>query len=224
MIELRPFRTQDLESLYSISLATGHLGGDATSLYKDGRMIGHIYSAPYATLCPENCFVAEDVGGVAGFIVGAFDTGSFESRLESDWWPGLRASYADPSGDSPSSWSADQRRSFMIHHPRLTPAEVIGAYPAHLHINLLPRAQGQGIGTSLLDLWLSTAGGSDVTGVHVGTNAGNHRAIRFWEKCGFERIRTVGPSENGEPVWLGRHLDGAARESGFFGVDGKSKV
>jgi ribosomal protein S18 acetylase RimI-like enzyme len=208
MIRLRIFKEQDLESLYSISLATGHVGGDATSLYKDGRMIGHIYSAPYAMLCPNFCFVAEDTTGVAGFIVGTIDTRSFEEQLELDWWPGLRAIYADPCNDPPSSWSADQRRSFMIHHPRRTPAEIVEAYPSHLHVNLLPRGQGQGIGSSLLDLWLLTARKSGATSVHVGTNAQNLRALRFWEKCGFEPIRAVSPSTESGPIWLGRHLDG----------------
>ena len=56
-------------------------------------MMGHIYSAPYAKLCPDVCFVAEDEMGVAGFVVGAVDTRSFEERLERDWWPDLREIY-----------------------------------------------------------------------------------------------------------------------------------
>ncbi len=209
MTLLRAFKEQDLDSLYSISLATGHVGSDATSLYEDGQMMGHIYSAPYAMLYPNSCFVAEDTTGVAGFIVGTFDTRSFEEQLEREWWPGLRAKYADPGNDPLSSWSADQRRSFMIHHPRRTPAEIVAAYPAHLHMNLLPRAQRQGIGRSLLDLWLLTARRSGVTNVHVGADAQNHRALRFWEKCGFERIGEVLPPAESGQIWLGRHLDGS---------------
>ncbi len=206
MVELRTLRGQDLDSLYEISLATGHVGGDARSLYEDGRMIGHIYSAPYAKICPDTCFVAEDPMGVAGFVVGAVDTRSFEAQLERDWWPGLRAIYPEPSEAPPSTWSADQRRCFMIHHPRKTPEEIVRAFPSHLHVNLLPRVQGQGVGRSLLDLWVAKARDLGATGVHVGANGQNQRAVGFWETCGFKRLQTLSPATGGGPIWLGRHL------------------
>ena len=209
MVELRTLRTQDLESLYEISLATGHVGGDARSLYEDGRMIGHIYSAPYAKFCPDTCFVAEDEIGDAGFVVGALDTRWFEAQLERDWWPGLRAIYPDPGEAPPSTWSADQRRSFMIHHPRNAPEEIVRAFPSHLHVNLLPRVQGQGVGRSLLDLWVAKARELGATGVHVGTNAQNQRAVGFWETCGFKRLQTLSPAMESGPIWLGRRLHGS---------------
>ena len=208
MIELRPLQDRDLDSLYAISLATGHIGGDASALYADSRMMGHIYSAPYAKLRPHTCFVAEDAAGVAGFIVGAVDTRAFEAQLERDWWPDLRAIYPDPSGTPPSIWTADQRRCFMIHHPRRTPEEIAGAFPAHLHMNLLPRLQGRGVGPALLELWFATARDLGATGVHVGTNANNRGAVRFLQKCGFERLSPQSPAADGGPVWLGRPLDG----------------
>ncbi len=36
------------DACYSISLATGFAGGDASHLYRDPRLMGHIYIAPYA--------------------------------------------------------------------------------------------------------------------------------------------------------------------------------
>jgi GNAT superfamily N-acetyltransferase len=213
MVELRPFKRQDLDSLYAISLATGLAGGDASALYQDGRMIGHIYSAPYALLSPTTSFVAQDSEGVAGYIVGALDTPAFEERLEREWWPGLRAIYRDPGGDPPSAWSADQRRSFMIHHPRRTPAAISELFPSHLHMNLLPRMQGRGVGRSLLELWLGTARAMGATSVHVVPNSQNQRAIRFWETCGFDRLAAHPATPADSRIWLGRHLDGHARAS-----------
>ena len=117
MLRLRPVLEADVPALYAISLATGAAGGDASDQYVDGRMVGHIYSAPYAALCPETAFVAEDELGVGGYIVGAVDTVAFEDRLERDWWSRLRAIYEDPSGIPWKDWTPDQLRSFMIHHP-----------------------------------------------------------------------------------------------------------
>ena len=129
MVTLRPFEPNDLSALYFVSLATGHEGGDASSLYGDPRLIGHIYSAPYALLDPDQVILATDEGGVAGFVAGAIDTASWEEALERGWWPRLRNEYADPSGTSRATWTADQRRAFMIHHPQRTPSAVAKAYP-----------------------------------------------------------------------------------------------
>jgi hypothetical protein len=82
MTNLRTVRTEDIDRLYAISLLTGDAGKDATPLHRDGRLIGHIYSVPYATLHPELVFVAEDDDGVFGYIAGTFDTIAFDKRLE----------------------------------------------------------------------------------------------------------------------------------------------
>ncbi|MGJ3264099.1 MAG: hypothetical protein ACFE0R_12775 [Salinarimonas sp.] len=84
-MRIRPARPADREALLAISLATGDAGGDAAHLYRDGRLVGLIYSAPYLALAPDLALVAEDEAGVAGFAVGAADTRVFEARLERDW-------------------------------------------------------------------------------------------------------------------------------------------
>ncbi len=205
MTVLRPVRADDLEQIYQISLVTGDAGSDASKLHHDGKLIGHIYSAPYVLLSPETAFVVEDAEGVAGYIVGVFDTVSFEQRLERDWWPALRKAYADPQGD-PTTWSADQKRIAAIHHPSHVPAALVNAFPAHIHMNLLPRLQGQGMGTRLLDQWLTTARAAAVRAVHLGANANNHGALRFWGSRGFSRIEPplVDPSD--PTAWFGQKL------------------
>ena len=200
---LRTVEPADIPELYAISLATGHAGGDASSLYRDGRMIGHIYSAPYAHLCPESTFVAEDEEGVCGYIAGSFDTVAFEQQLEREWWPQLRVRYAKPSGD-PETWNADQRRSFLIHHPSRAPSFLTETFPAHIHMNLFSRSQGQGIGTALLDRWIAEARKHSVTGIHLGANAANSAAHRFWQAKGFRRLELPPSIPSGSTVWFGR--------------------
>ncbi|QFY59866.1 GNAT family N-acetyltransferase [Rhizobium grahamii] len=205
MTELRPVRADDLEQIYGISLVTGDAGSDATGLHRDGKLIGHIYSAPYVMLSPESAFVVEDAEGVAGYIVGVFDTVAFEERLERDWWPALREAYADPQGDA-ESWDADQKRIAAIHHPSRAPARLVEAFPAHIHMNLLPRLQGQGMGTRLLDMWFTTARKAGVDAVHLGANAGNHGALRFWSSRGFSRQQPPLVEGSDRTVWFGQRL------------------
>jgi len=205
MPRLRAVSTADLPALYAISLATGAAGGDATDQYVDGRMLGHIYSAPYALLSPETAFVAEDDLGVGGYVVGALDTHAFEARLEREWWPRLRATYDYPSGTPPAMRTPDQRRAFMIHHPHRMSGAMVEAFPAHVHMNLLSRMQRRGIGRRLLGLWLDTARDLGSTGVHCGVNAANHGGLAFWQAAGFAPYDSASEISGGTK-WFVRRL------------------
>jgi GNAT superfamily N-acetyltransferase len=204
MIKLRRYESDDLNALYAVSLATGHEGGDASRLYDDAKLMGHVYSAPYALLEPTLVLVVDDGDDeVLGFAAGATDTLSWEDVLERDWWPALRGQYPDPDEASRARWTADQRRVSAIHHPERAPRDVVEAYPAHLHLNLLPRAQGRGVGRMLLTAWLELAAKRGAAGIHVGVNRANTRALRFWSQNSFTGLIAVG-REDGRTVWMGR--------------------
>lgn len=197
MTGIRSFDPADLQACYAISLATGFEGGDASHLYRDPGMMGHIYVAPYALLEPALALVIEDEAGVAGFAVGTADTVAWEQRLERDWWPSLRGRYDDPADIAPEARTPDQRRAFMIHHPAGTPVAVTAQYPAHLHLNLLPRLQRRGAGSRLLGEWLARAGSR---AVHVGVNRANGGGLLFWAAQGFAELAIAG----GRTLWMGR--------------------
>jgi ribosomal protein S18 acetylase RimI-like enzyme len=206
MALIRPAGSGDLDAVYEIALLTGDNGADATALDDDPRLVGHIYAAPYLALSPELAFVVEDAEGVAGYIVGARDTRAFDALLEDGWWPKLRAQYADPTGTDPAGWSADQRRMWLIHHPYRTPEKVVDGFPSHLHINLLPRLQGQGAGKRLMDTLLKALRRQGSPGVHLGTGDANRRARRFYEIYGFQTLPRPAGVRN-ETVWMRLSLD-----------------
>ena len=193
---IRPVRPDDLDALHAICLQTGDHGADATAHYQDPRIIGEIYAAPYAVFEPDLAFVTEDEDGVGGYIIGTRDTRAFEARCEANWWPKLRLSHPNPRGTAPADWTSDQTRAFQIHRPFAIPDGVVAAAPAHLHINLLPRLQGQGLGQAMLDTWLWAAGGK----AHLGCDVQNTRALRFYDAYGFNRL----PEQEGSPgtVWM----------------------
>ena len=200
--QIRPFRQGDLDACYAISLATGDAGGDASHLYRDPKMMGHIYIAPYAQLEPGLTFVVEDRDGVAGFVAGVVDTAAWEERLEREWWPPLRRQYADPVGVLPDEQTADQRRASMIHHPTATPAAIVARHPAHLHMNLLPRLQRRGFGSLLLGAWLTAARTRGARSFHVGVNGTNTGALHFWTKQGFAPLALESVPKS-RTCWMG---------------------
>lgn len=203
MVTLRAFELDDLDALYAISLATGHAGGDASQLHDDPKLIGHIYAAPYALLAPELAIVAADDEGVVGYVVGAADTAAWEDTLERLWWPKLRREYAHPGGAPRETWTHDQRRAFIIHHPGRTPAALVRAHPAHLHMNLLPRAQRRGVGSALLKSWIGRAAARGVSGAHIGVNGANQGGLQFWRRRGFGALALDGVL-TGRTIWMGR--------------------
>jgi ribosomal protein S18 acetylase RimI-like enzyme len=188
MIGIRPFRADDLDALYRIALATGDGGADAGGLYHDPKLLGHIYAAPYAMLCPETVFVAEDDDRVAGYIAGAADTRTFEARTEAAWWPDLRVVYRDPANIPRNDWTPDQRRINTIHHPPRAPQAITSAYPSHLHINLLPALRGRDVGRRLMDRWLQAIRQLGSPGAHLAVGRTNTRAIRFYTAYGFREL------------------------------------
>ncbi|HXB49855.1 MAG TPA: GNAT family N-acetyltransferase [Streptosporangiaceae bacterium] len=186
---IRPYRPADLDALYQICLLTGDRGQDATSRYHDPKLLGHCFAAPYGLFEPSLAFVAADISGVAGYIVGALDSQAFEKRLESNWWPQLRTRYPEPPPGLPAQqWTPDQQLAHFIHHPDRTPDDLAARYPSHLHIDLLPRLQARGYGRQLIQTLTTALRDQGSSGVHLRVTPGNERAVRFYRHIGFAQL------------------------------------
>ena len=63
---IRRYRSGGPDDLYRICLLTADSGQDATSLFRDSRLPGHLFAAPYGVFEPSLAFVAVDAAGVGG--------------------------------------------------------------------------------------------------------------------------------------------------------------
>lgn len=197
---VRAFRPEDVAAVYEICRRTGSDGGDATGRYDDPDLLSHVWAGPFLALEPEHAVVLEDDGGVAGYCLATASTRRFEDACERHWWPALRERYADPSGP-PDGWTPDQRLAHLVHHPPRSPDTIVAAHPAQLHVDLLPRTQGRGLGAGLMDRALDLVAAAGSTGVHLGVGPANTRAHRFYRKLGFTELETAP-----HVVWMGRTL------------------
>ncbi len=184
---IRAYREKDSGALYDICLKTSKAGQDATHLYQNPKAPGHVYVGPYVTLEPSLAFVLEDALGVGGYVLGSLDTQQFEQRLLSDWLPPLQQLYPDPTGDK-TTWTQDEQIYHLLHHPELTTQETLRLYPSHLHIDVLPRAQGQGNGARLMQTLLSKLKKQGSSAVHLGMSPENLKALKFYKKIGFQKL------------------------------------
>ena len=100
---VRPYRPGDLDALYRICLLTGNDGQDATSLFHDPRLLGHLFAAPYGLFEPSLAFVAEDAQGVGGYILGALDTQAFEESWRASGGPSCALAIPTPRPPFPQS-------------------------------------------------------------------------------------------------------------------------
>ncbi|WP_265522968.1 GNAT family N-acetyltransferase [Oerskovia flava] len=187
---IRPARTDDtaeVDRLYDICLRTGDSGQDASGQYSDPRLIGEIYLGAYLALEPDLAFVLDDGTGPVGYVVGTQDTAAFEARCAREWWPPLRQRY--PRGAF-AEGSPDAQLVGQVHAPRTTDRSIATAYPAHLHVDLLPQAQGGGNGRRLLQTLFDALRARGVSGLHLGVAPGNTAAIGFYRHLGFTELDT----------------------------------
>jgi ribosomal protein S18 acetylase RimI-like enzyme len=182
--EIRPYHPSDLCSLIRICLQTGDSGNDASAHFEDPELLGLFYAAPYAVFEPDLCFILTHNGAPSGYILGTRDTPVFHARSEQEWFPVLRERYAMPDEDVQS---ADAHMIRAIHRGYSTEKNV-AAYPAHLHIDILPAGQGQRLGSKLMATFLNRLREIAVPAVYLGVSKRNPRAVRFYEREGFHII------------------------------------
>ncbi len=183
---IRDYQPDDLRELYRICLQTGDNGADATALYRDPALLGHFYVAPYVMFEPDLCFVLVQRDEVIGYILGTRDSAAFAGRCAQEWFPQLRARYPMPAADDQSPDAALVR----LFYQAAVPDPVWADYPAHLHIDLLPAAQGQGWGRVLMDTFFARLRLMGVPGVHLGVATANPRAVGFYAWMGLHVLRT----------------------------------
>lgn len=187
VVELRPFHPSDLPAMYRVCLLTGAAGQDATGRYRNPDLLGHVYCGPYPVADPGLAFVVADDDGPAGYVLGTADTLAFEEWQERRWWPVLRAQH--PLVADPHDGTEDHVLVEHLHRSHARPDPLYEQYPAHLHVDLLPRLQGQGWGRRLIERLVEELRERRVPGVHLGVSTRNPGALAFYERLGFARLR-----------------------------------
>jgi ribosomal protein S18 acetylase RimI-like enzyme len=180
---IRNVHADDRDAIYDICLRTADAGDDGSHLYTDPLLPGHVWAGAYVALEPEHGFVVvSDDDEAIGYILGALDSRAFEAS------PG------------------DRIARHLIHQPARADATLVADFPSHLHIDLLPAAQGHGDGRRLVERLLDALCADGSRGVHLGVSPRNVRAISFYRALGFEEL--VGDDRH---VVFGMRLTGSPR-------------
>lgn len=183
-IGIRKYLSNDYNEIISICLRTGKSGKDASDLFNYPKLLGEYFAAPYVMHEPELCFVAAVNDKPVGYILGTKDSNKFSEWCECEWFPELRKKY---SLDDEYK-STFEKRIVELIHTGYYPKKELAGYPAHLHIDILPVAQGKGVGRRLINAFLDKLKELNVSSVHLEVGKNNLNAIEFYKRLGFSVI------------------------------------
>ena len=181
---LRPYESSDLSALYEIYVKTTRNGKDGSDTCNHLELVGSYYAAPYVIFDPEMCLILADEEGPCGYVLGTADTRAYTAWFNETWLPEIRARFA---GLEPVAGAGDASLLERLDQD-LEDEGFVDEYPAHLHIDLLPRAQSGGWGRKMVAAWADLAAKRGASGLFLGVSATNTNAVSFYRHIGLHNI------------------------------------
>jgi ribosomal protein S18 acetylase RimI-like enzyme len=216
------------DDLVEICWQTGFMGESlaGTGRFDDKRLFAMLFALPWPAYEPDLAFLAvaslPEGRRAVGYIIGTSDSAGQMRDFRLRWMPRIALRLAllswwrhPESAAQVLAFASSMGRDDAESREALFEGEPGGAaYPAHLHINILPAWQGRGLGGRLMEAFLSRLRERSVPGVFLETSDRNLKALPFYEKLGFRLVaRSEGEFWKGEKaqgLTYAMRLDGGA--------------
>ena len=200
MTVIRHYLPDDRAHVYDVCLRTADAGLDATGLYSDDDLMPEIFAGPYLEFDPGLAFVVDTGTRVSGYVIATGDTRAFVEWYSEQWMPRLqRFRHVVP------AVTAEDQVIDLGYRPQRMLIPEVDDYPAHLHIDLLPEVQGQGLGRELVRTLLSALRERGIRGLHLTMDPANVAARAFYDRLGFREL----PSSTSDELVLAIPIDAA---------------
>jgi ribosomal protein S18 acetylase RimI-like enzyme len=198
-IVIRKMQEKDKEALMDIlHLADPHGQGHPVP-----ELIYKRWGAYYFEECRDHCFVAADPESdrAVGVILCAPDTLMYQKIFNEKYYKSIRMALKEMKQNHPGAVTKyhmayyRRREGSLLNftHP-LKMKQIYSEYPAHLHINIHPDFQRQGIGQLLVDRLLSHLKEKGIRGLHLIVAFNNQKGIGFYRKYGFSKLLDIFPA------------------------------
>lgn len=183
---VRPLRPDDVPGVEEICYLTSFWYPDERF-----RRLGALkWVLPYVEHETSHCFVAESSEGqLVGYIFSTPDIRHFESEVLPLYVGAVREAFAGLT----SRISIKERELWEGYFRHLDCMEatlkpILADYPSHLHINIHPDFQRQGLGHCLMDALLSHHRNSGTPGIYLRVAEDNRKGVTFYRKYGFHEL------------------------------------
>ena len=190
---VRPYRpsTDDRSACSRVCALNAHSTSDSNKVSArsvNDELWGDLFVSAYLDRHPEYAWVLESCsesdkqGQIVGYVVGTPDTQPFERYYFSHFWPARIGMYSSLPPDTFTQREQDLIRKTATFGDAAIKEDraYLDAHPAHIHINLLPQARGQGYGKEMMGLIFGAMRHRGVKGVHLTAARGNEAAGRVF--------------------------------------------
>ena len=172
-IENIPYKKKYLDDIRAINVA---VSSHPNRPWDEKELCRHLYIDYYAWYSSENCFVAidRDTDEVVGYIISEPDFERYKRHMLEEYLPEavkLREDFAE------------RIRNEIVPYEKWHEE-----YDAHLHMDVKPGYQHQGIGTMMIRRMLQHLEEIGCKGVMLQVSKTNENANRFYEKNGLKII------------------------------------
>ena len=184
---IRNFKKEDKNIICQICFNTALYGQPIKKYIKEKSLIAETFLEYYIRFEPENIIIAETDGQVVGYLAGCFDTKNYEKKFIFILPRILQLFFIKGYFFKISSWKLvlDSIRSGLKWN-EFHSKHLLKAYPAHFHIDIDGKFQGQGIGAMLIKAFINSLKKNNICGVHLDTATEGGK--KFFYKMGFSVI------------------------------------
>ena len=189
-MKVRSYQPGDRAAVRSVCWETGYMGEPADWFWRDRESFADLFSGYYTDQLPHQASVVEVDGVVSGYLLGCASGSTARASAGAFTRNIVRRGIAFRRGTAGVIWRTISDSVFDTITGRTKPRDLEfddPRYPAHLHIDLLPAARGQGAGRRMINDWLDRLRTESVPGCHLQTLAENTNAIAFFQAVGFRR-------------------------------------
>ena len=171
MITIRPYKEKDKEDVRFTCLNSEGPSQDGERI---NNFVLNTYCDYYLEKEPYNCFVAVDDNDKAiGYVICTENYDRYYKCFLKEYVPRLKF---------------DIILRFRARYSSIPQRKHKDEYPAHLHIDVLPEYQRQGVGHMLVDALCAHLKTKGVKGVMLTTGKDNVKGRGFYKKYGFDEI------------------------------------